>query len=70
MRLTWREMKHRAAAFAESWQGQGYEKGQTQLFYQEFFQIFDVPVRRIATFEEPVRRTADQRGFIDLFWKG
>lgn len=29
-----------------------------------------MPVRRVAAFEEPVRKLGDQRGFIDLFWKG
>ena len=70
MRLTWNEIRQRATTFAESWEGHGYEKGQTQLFYQEFFQIFDMSVRRVASFEEPVRRLGDRRGYIDLFWKG
>lgn len=70
MRLTWNEIRLRAATFAEDWAGQGYEKGQTQLFYRDFFDIFDVSVRRVASFEEPVTRLGDRRGYIDLFWKG
>ena len=70
MRLSWNEIRTRAAAFAREWAGHGYEKGQTQLFYQAFFNIFDMPVRRVATFEEPVKKLGDKRGFIDLFWKG
>ena len=70
MRLSWNEIRARAAAFAQEWTDAGYEKGQTQLFYQEFFAIFDLPVRRVAAFEEPVRLLGDRRGFIDLFWKG
>ena len=70
MRLSWNEIRARAAAFAQEWADAGYEKGQTQLFYQEFFAIFDLPVRRVAAFEEPVRLLGDRRGFIDLFWKG
>ena len=70
MRLSWNEIRTRAAAFAQEWADAGYERGQTQLFYQEFFAIFDLPVRRVATFEEPVRLLSDRRGFIDLFWKG
>jgi len=70
MRLTWNEIRQRAAVFADSWDGHGYERGQTQLFYQEFFQIFDMSVRRVASFEAPVRRLGDRRGYIDLFWKG
>ncbi|MDX2104483.1 MAG: DNA methyltransferase [Alphaproteobacteria bacterium] len=70
MRLSWNEIRLRAASFAREWAGKGYEKGQTQLFYQEFFNIFGVPVRRVASFEEPVKKLGDRRGFIDLYWKG
>lgn len=70
MRLSWNEIRVRAAKFAAEWNGEGYEKGQTQLFYRDFFDIFDVPVRRVASFEEPVKNLGDKRGFIDLFWKG
>ncbi len=70
MRLSWNEIRARAAAFARDWDGEGYEKGQTQLFYRDFFEVFGVPIRRVASFEEPVRSLGDKRGFIDLFWKG
>ncbi|MGE0658287.1 MAG: class I SAM-dependent DNA methyltransferase [Reyranellaceae bacterium] len=70
MRHSWNEIRSRAAAFAREWQGEGYEKGQTQLFYRDFFEVFGVPVRRVAAFEEPVKSLGDKRGFIDLFWKG
>ena len=70
MRLSWNEIRARAAAFAQEWADAGYEKRETQLFYRDFFAIFDVPVRRVAAFEEPVRLLGDRRGFIDLFWKG
>ena len=70
MRLSWNEIRARAATFAQEWADAGYERGQTQLFYRDFFAIFDMPVRRVAAFEEPVRLLGDRRGFIDLFWKG
>ena len=70
MRLSWNEIRVRAAGFAQEWAGEGYEKGQTQLFYRDFFDIFGVPVRRVASFEQPVTLLGDKRGFIDLFWKG
>ena len=70
MRLSWNEIRARAATFAQEWADAGYERGQTQLFYRDFFAIFDLPVRRVAAFEEPIRLLGDRRGFIDLFWKG
>ncbi len=70
MRLSWNEIRARAAAFAREWAGEGYEKGQTQLFYNDFFDVFGVPVRRVAAFEEPVRNLDNTHGYIDLFWPG
>ncbi|MEX2182107.1 MAG: DNA methyltransferase [Gemmatimonadaceae bacterium] len=70
MRLSWNEIRVRAAEFAKNWAGHGYEKGQTQLFYRDFFDVFGMPVRRVAAFEEPVKRLGEKQGFIDLFWKG
>ena len=70
MRLNWNEIRARAAAFAQEWAGEGYEKGQTQLFYRDFFEVFGMPVRRVASFEAPVKNLGAKRGFIDLFWRG
>ena len=70
MRLSYNEIRARAATFAQEWASAGYEKGQTQLFYRDFFDVFGVPVRRVAAFEEPVKLLGSKRGFIDLFWKG
>lgn len=70
MRLSWNEIRVRAAAFADEWKDAHYEKGETQSFYNEFFEVFGVKRRRVASFEEPVKLLGMKRGFIDLFWKG
>ncbi len=70
MRFSWNEIRARAAHFAEEWKDAHYERGESQTFYNEFFEIFGITRRRVASFEEPVKRLGDQRGFIDLFWKG
>src|ERR1039457_6932646 len=70
MRLSWNEIKARAARFADEWRNAHYERGESQTFYNEFCEVFGVPRRRVASFEEPVKRLGDERGFIDLFWKG
>ncbi len=71
MRLPWNEIRPRAAAFARKWAGKGYEKGETQLFYRDFFEVFGMPVQRVAQFEKPVSKLGSGKsGFIDLFWKG
>ena len=62
MRLSWNEIRIRAAQFAEDWKTAHYERGESQTFYNEFFEIFGITRRRVATFEEPVKRLGDQRG--------
>ena len=70
MRLSWNEIRARAADFAREWKDAGYEKGETQSFYNEFFEIFGVKRRTVARYEEQVKRLDDSQGFIDLFWPG
>ncbi len=70
MRLSWNEIRARAANFSREWKDSGYEKGETQSFYNEFFEIFGVKRRTVARYEEQVKRLDDSHGFIDLFWPG
>ncbi|MGO4572894.1 class I SAM-dependent DNA methyltransferase [Microvirga sp. 2TAF3] len=70
MRLSWNEIRARAARFADEWSEACYEKGETQSFYNDFFDVFGVKRRRVASFEQPVKLLGKKRGFIDLFWKG
>lgn len=70
MRLSWNEIRVRAAQFADEWKDAHYEKGETHSFYIAFFNVFGINPRRIASFEEPVKKLDGKHGFIDLFWKG
>ena len=70
MRLSWNEIRTRAAAFAREWADATYEKGETQSFYNDFFDIFGVRRRTVARYEEHVKRLDNTSGFIDLFWPG
>lgn len=68
LRLSWNEIKARAAAFAEEWKDAHYEKGETQSFYNDFFHVFDVKRRSVAIYEKRVQKLSGNTGFIDLFW--
>lgn len=70
MRLSWNEVRVRAAAFAEEWKDAAYEKGETQSFYNAFFDVFGVRRRSVASYEKHVRKLDKSSGFIDLFWPG
>ena len=70
MRLSWNEIRVRAADFARAWADAGYEKGETQIFYSAFFKVFGVQSRTVVRYEEHVRKLDDSHGYIDLFWPG
>jgi len=70
MRLDWNDIKARAAKFAEDWNDAHYERSETQTFYNEFFELFGVTRRRVASFEHGVNLPDKKRGYLDLFWKG
>ena len=70
MRLSWNEIRTRAAQFAHEWKDAAYEKGETQSFYNDFFGIFGVQRRSVARYEHHVRKLDNESGFIDLFWPG
>ena len=70
MRLSWNEVRVRAAVFADDWQDAAYEKGETQSFYNAFFRVFGVQRRSVARYEEHVAKLDNRSGFIDLFWPG
>ena len=68
MRLSWNEVRTRAAAFAEAWKDVAYEKGETQSFYNDFFEVFGKRRREVARYEQHVSKLDNRSGFIDLFW--
>jgi len=71
MQLTWPEIRARAAAFSERHKLSRYESGDTQTFYNEFFDCFGVDRKQVAVYEQRVRNLpGDRQGFIDLFMPG
>ncbi|WP_353228878.1 DNA methyltransferase [Novosphingobium sp.] len=70
MRLGWDEIKRRAKAFSHDWKHAHYERGQTQTFYNEFFEIFGIKRKQVAIYEQRVKLLNNRHGFIDLFWPG
>ena len=52
MALGWSEIRSRATTFAYEWRNaDGYEKGQSQTFWNEFFEVFGISRKRVASFE-------------------
>lgn len=70
MPLTWNEIKTRAAAFVVEWRDETREHAEAKAFWDDFLRVFGVTRRRVATFEEAVKKHSGGQGFIDLFWPG
>ena len=70
MALSWNEIKDRALRFTKEWEGESRERAEKDTFWNDFFNVFGISRRRLATFEEPVKKLNNKQGFIDLFWKG
>ena len=69
MALGWNEIRERAIAFAKEYENAGNEKSEAQTFLNDFYNVFGITKRRVATFEKrvPLR---DGSGYIDSIWKG
>ena len=70
MPISWNEIRHNAIRFSRDWTGAKSESAEKQTFWNEFFQVFGVSRRAVASFEEPVKKISGDYGYIDLFWPG
>jgi len=68
--ISWSEVRDRAIRFSREWTGTSSESAEKQTFWNEFFEVFGLRRRSVATFEEPVQRIQGTYGKIDLFWPG
>ncbi len=74
MPLSWNEIKTKALAFSKHWDDAASEDSQAKPFWIDFFDIFGITDKRVATFEHAVKKLpglkAKTDGFVDLFWPG
>ena len=68
--LSWNEIKDRALKFSKEWANTQNEEADAKPFLVEFFNVFGVSRKKVATFEERVMKLDEHDGYIDLFWKG
>jgi hypothetical protein len=69
MALSWNEIKDRALRFSRNWADAHNESAEAKSFLDAFFDIFGVPRKKIATFEQRVQTLDHSDGYIDLLWK-
>jgi hypothetical protein len=70
MPLSWNEIKDRAVAFSKEWEGTHSEEADAKPFLVEFFNVFGLNQRKVASFEHKVKKLGDADGYIDMLWKG
>ena len=74
MPLSWNEIKSRALTFSRNWADAANEDSQGKPFWIDFFEIFGITNKRVATCEHAVKKLpgmhARTDGFVDLFWPG
>ncbi len=66
--LSINEIRDRAYTFAKDHENDSYEKGESQTFWNDFFNVFGVDRKRVAAFEQHVEKLGNKGGFIDCFW--
>lgn len=69
MSLSFIDIKQRAIEFSYKWKDCSSERSESQSFWNDFFNVFDISRKRVASFEKPVRKNGSKIGYIDLFWK-
>ena len=74
MPLSWNEIKSRALTFSRTWADAAHEDSQGKPFWIDFFEIFGITDKRVASFEHAVKKLLGEKaridGFVDLFWPG
>ncbi len=70
MALSWNEIKRLAIIFQHDWKDATRENADSQTYWNDFFNIFGINRRRVATFEHNVSKHGGDRGRIDVFWPG
>jgi type I restriction-modification system DNA methylase subunit len=68
--LSWNEIKERAQRFSADWIDASNEEAEAKPFLEAFFQVFGITRRKVAYFEQRVKKLNDTDGYIDLLWKG
>ena len=64
MALSWNEIKERAVKFSKEWANYSNEEADAKPFLVEFFHIFGIYSKKVATFEHRVKKLDERDGYI------
>ncbi|MBM7697659.1 type IIL restriction-modification enzyme MmeI [Salimicrobium jeotgali] len=68
--ISWNEIRSRVVSFSKEWEDAANESADAKSFWDAFFYVFGISRRRVATFEQSVKKTGGEQGYVDLLWKG
>ncbi|MFA5933725.1 MAG: DNA methyltransferase [Candidatus Paceibacterota bacterium] len=64
------EIRNRSVTFAHEWEREVNEDAEAKSFWDDFFNVFGMSRRRVASFEYQVKKQDGSQGYIDVLWKG
>ena len=70
MRLSLQEVRQRAIQFGHDGKDETSERAEAQTFWNEFFNVFGIQRRSVASFERTVRNLEGAYDRIDVIWQG
>jgi len=70
MPLSWNEIRDRAIAFSREYADEKSEDAEAKSFLDDFFNVFGVKRRRVASFERNIKKIDGKDGYIDMIWPG
>ncbi|OPZ92082.1 MAG: hypothetical protein BWY75_00024 [bacterium ADurb.Bin425] len=70
MPVSWNEIRNNAMRFSKEWAHAKDERAESQTFWNEFFSIFGISRKRVASYENAVKKYGGKQGYVDLFWPG
>lgn len=70
MKLSFNEIRQRAIAFGHDWKDEKSERAEAQSFWNDFFNVFGIHRRSVASFEKTVKNLEGAYDRIDVIWQG
>lgn len=70
MSLRWNEIKDGVNRLSKEWKRAWNEETKAKPFLVEFFNVFGASQRKVAPFEQRIKKLDEHEGYIDMLWKG
>ncbi len=64
MPLGWNEIRSRAVTFSKEWANETRKHAEAKTFWDDFFRVFGLNRRHLASFEEPVKKLSGSYGLL------